>query len=392
MSFTISMNNEKIFTFYNKHKHFNIEKINLFMIDLLENISEGDTSSLQTSLYNEISNLHSEYKKTNEENLNIINKKFSEFKYGYVEDLKLILLNNNTEKIGPIIKEYLENFQEKTKVFFYENQNTVNLSKQFESLKLSINEDMDKQKQLHINLTKLLENMGNSSIKGRISENTVFNILLELSPTAEIDYVGSESGKGDILFKRFNKPIIMIENKDYSRNVNTSEVDKFKRDAENLNCSAILLSQRHGIVEKENYQIEIVNNNIYIYIHNVQYSSEKIKIAIDIVDHFKKEMIVTERNINMDTSTLTSINEDYNKFIKNKLSLVNTIQTFTKNINNHINDLELPNIEKYLANCGCKRETFKEWNCKFCNRIFSTEKGLRNHNRTCKSVNITAEN
>jgi hypothetical protein len=390
MSFTVSMNNEKIFMFYNKHKQFNVEKINLFIIDLLENMQEGDTTSLQTSLYTEISNLHKEYKKSNEANLNIFDKKFAEFKHGYVEDLKLILLNNNTEKIGPIIKEYLENFQEKTKVFFYENQNTSNLSKQFESLKLSINEELNKQKDLHCNLTKLLENMGNSSIKGRISENTVFNILLDLNPTAEIEYVGTESGKGDILFKRFNKPIIMIENKDYARNVNTCEVDKFKRDAENLDCSAILLSQRHGIVEKENYQIEIVNNNIYIYVHNVEYSADKIKIAIDIIDHFKKEMIITDRNINMDTSTLNSINEDYNKFIKNKLVLINTIQLFTKNINTNINELELPNIEKYLADCGCKRETFKEWNCKFCNRIFPTEKGLRNHNRTCKSVKIAA--
>lgn len=374
--------------FYNKHKNFNIEQINLFLIDLLEKTCVEDTSSLQSSLYNEISNLHSEYKKSNEENLNIINKKFSEFKHGYLDDLKLILSNNNTEKIAPIVKEYLDNFQEKTKVFFYENQNTTNLSKQFETLKEVIDQELNKQKQLHCNLTKLLENMGNSSIKGRISENTVFNILLELSPTAEIEYVGSESGKGDILFKRFNKPIIMIENKDYSRNVNTSEIDKFKRDAENLNCSAILLSQRHGIVEKENYQIEIVNNNIYIYVHNVEYSAEKIKIAIDIIDHFKKEMIITERNINMDTSTLKSINEEYNQFIKNKLVLVNTIQTFTKTINNNINDLNLPNIEKYLAFCGCKRETFKEWDCKFCNRTFSTEKGLRNHNRSCNSLKI----
>ena len=126
--------------------------------------------------------------------------------------------------------------------------------------------------------------MGNSSTKGRISENTVFNILLELNPTAEIEYVGNETGKGDILFKRYNRPHIMIENKDYSRNVNKTEVDKFKRDAENLNCSAIMLSQRHGIVEKENYQIEIVNENIYIYVHNVEYSAEKIKIRNDFIN------------------------------------------------------------------------------------------------------------
>jgi len=384
MSFTVSIDNERIFMFYKNHKNFDIEKINLFIIDLLEKSCE-DVPGLQTSLYNEISTMQSEYRKSNEETLNILNKKFAEFKHGYAEDLKNILLNNNTEKIAPLIKEYLDNFQERTKVFFYENQNRDNLLKQFESLKLSIHEELTNQKQIHSNLSKLLENMGNSSLKGRISENTVFNILLELFPTAEIEYVGSDSGRGDILFKRFNKHMIMIENKDYSRNVSTAEITKFERDAENLDCSAILLSQRHGIVEKDNYQIEIIDGNIHVYVHNVQYSAEKIKIAIDIIDHFKKEMIVTEKNINMDSETLKSINEEYNKFIKNKLLLINNVQTFSRNINNNINDLELPNIEKYLSICGCKRETFKEWVCKFCNRIFSTEKGLRNHNRSCKN-------
>ena len=243
------------------------------------------------------------------------------------------------------------------------------------------------QKQLQFSLTKLLENMGNSSAKGRISENTVFNILQEMYPTAEIEYTGTETGKGDILLKRNNKFDIMIENKDYARNVNQKEVDKFKRDAENINCSAILLSQKYGIVEKENYQIEVVNNNIYIYIHNVEYSAEKIKIAIDIIDHFKKEMVITEKNINMDNLTLNSINEEYSQFIVNKLLQINTIEVFNKNIIKTINEMKLPSIEKYLANCGCTRETIKVWNCIFCERIFTTEKGLGNHNRSCKSKN-----
>lgn len=384
MSYVISIDNEKIFKFYENHTNINFEYVNLVIIDLLEKTNMGFPQQLQTSLYQEISNLQAEYVKSKEDNFNMINKNLSEFRHGYLEDMKLILSNNNTEKIAPLVKEYLENFQEKTKLLMYENKSNDLLTKQFEILKISINEELIKQKEIQGSLSKLLENMGNSSAKGRISENTVYNILLELNPTAEIEYVGTDTGKGDILFRRFNKPHIMIENKDYSRNVNKVEIDKFKRDAENLNCSAILLSQRHGIVEKENYQIDIINNNVYIYIHNVEYSSQKIKIAIDIIDHLKKEMIVTEKNINMDAITLKSINEEYNQFIINKLLIVNTIEIFTKTINKNLNEIKLPNIEKYLADCGCSRETFKEWSCKYCNRIFQNQKGLTNHNRTCK--------
>lgn len=379
----MSVNNEKIFTFYDKHKNLNFEEINLSFVELLEKSTVKIPTLSQTDIYKNIADKFAEI--SNKSNVEIV-KKFEEFRNGYIQDLKMILTNNNIEKIGPLVKEHLENFQEKTKIIMYENKNTDTINNQVDIIKNLIIEDISKQNELQGNLKKLLENMGNSSAKGRISENTVYNILLEIYPTADIEYVGTESGKGDIIFKRHNKPIIMIENKDYSRNVNNVEIDKFKRDAENLKSSAILLSQRHGIVDKENFQIDIVNNNVYIYIHNVNYSAEKIKIAIDIIDHIKKEMVITEKNINMDTNTLNSINDDYNLFIKNKIMLLNNIEVFNKNINKSINEIQLPNIAKYLANCGCIRDSFKEWNCKFCDRTFNSEKGLKNHNRTCKNI------
>ena len=392
MSFTLSLDNQKVFQFYDKHKNINFERINVMIVDLLENGNMEVSSSMQSEMYQEIScsvsKLQNEYKLSQDS----LNNKLAEFRYGYMEDLKMILSNNNNEKIAPLIKDYLEHFQERKFGV------TDNLTNQFESLKVSINQELNKlktdnvinnmeQKQLQISLTKLLENMGNSSAKGRISENTVFNVLQELYPMAEIEHVGTEAGMGDILIKRNNKFNIMIENKDYARSVNQKEVDKFKRDAESLNCSAILLSQKHGIVEKENYQIEIINSNVYIYIHNVEYSAEKIKIAINIIDHFKKEMVITEKNINMDSLTLKAINEDYNQFIVNKLLQINTIETFHKKIHDIIHEMKLPSIDKYLSECGCTREIFKEWGCKFCIRTFPTEKGLKNHNRKCKEIN-----
>ena len=88
----------------------------------------------------------------------------------------------------------------------------------------------------------------------------------------------------------------------------------------------------------------------------------------------------------MDTTTLKAINDEYNIFIKNKIIQINTVETFNKTIIKNINEMKLPSIEKYLSNCGCTRETFKEWNCKFCERLFKTEKGLTNHNRSCKKI------
>jgi hypothetical protein len=377
----MSVNNEKIYRFYDNHRNINFEEVNINFIDLLEKTTFAIPKVSQSDLYQNVAEKIAEISTRTAEELD---RKLTDFRKGSIEELKSILANNNNEKIAPMIKEYLDNLQQNTKIIMYENKNTDILSAQFDMLKNVIQEELGKQKEMQCSLTKLLENMGNSATKGRISENNVYGIILNLYPTAEIDYVGNESGMGDIRFKRNNKTDIMIENKDYARNVNTVEIEKFKRDAENINSSAIMLAQRNGIVNKENFEIEIVNNNVYIYVHNVNYSAEKIKIAIDIIDHLKKEMVITDKNINMDQTTLKLINQEYNNFVKNKIVMLNNIELFNKTINKTINELQLPNINKYLANCGCIRESVKEWNCRLCEKAFQSEKGLKNHYRSCK--------
>ena len=95
------------------------------------------------------------------------------------------------------------------------------------------------------NINDLLKKMENSSSKGKISENLLFNVLHSLYPTAQIEFVGTTKETGDIILKRRDKPIILFENKNYDRNVGQEEVKKFLRDIENKNCSGIMLSLIH---------------------------------------------------------------------------------------------------------------------------------------------------
>lgn len=87
--------------------------------------------------------------------------------------------------------------------------------------------------------------------------------------------------------KRKDKPAILFENKNYDRNVGQEEVRKFLRDIEIQNCSGIMLAQHYGITNKSNYEIELHDNNVLVYLHNVEYNADKIKAAVDIIDHFK---------------------------------------------------------------------------------------------------------
>jgi hypothetical protein len=143
------------------------------------------------------------------------------------------------------------------------------------------------QNQLQNTITDLLKKMENSSSKGKISENLLYNIVKPLYPSAEINSVGTTKETGDIMIYRKDKPTILLENKNYDKNVTSDEVKKFIRDIETQNCCGVMLAQHSGIANKENYQIELYKKNVVIYLHNVEYDSDKIKVAIDIIDHFK---------------------------------------------------------------------------------------------------------
>ena len=92
-----------------------------------------------------------------------------------------------------------------------------------------------------------------SSCKGKVSENIVFNILQNLYPSGQIDSVGTQKETGDIILRRLNKPTILIENKNWERNVVQEEVKKFIHDIEQQNCCGLFLSQNCGVATKENF-------------------------------------------------------------------------------------------------------------------------------------------
>jgi hypothetical protein len=69
--------------------------------------------------------------------------------------------------------------------------------------------------------------------KANVSEIAVFNVLTQLYPSAEITHVGQTKETGDIMFSQFNKPQILIENKNHeTKNVPKMDVDKFIRDCQ----------------------------------------------------------------------------------------------------------------------------------------------------------------
>ena len=464
MSHSLTINNKRIFDFYDEHKNLNFENMNLILVEILENLLKNTNPTLDMNvaasllesvkgLQGKINNIEDVMNKNLNDISNVFTLKFIDFKKEYMTDLQLILSNNANEKVAPLIKEYNESLLDKTKIMFGEiiPKNQESLYKSIEgslrTLQESVNKDTNlliksslskevlqdyiskldekfgntllntqnmlntivssseqrldlrlgeikeisstnsnSQSNLYANINELLKKMENSSSKGKISENLLFNVLHSLYPTAQIESVGNIKETGDILIKRRDKPVILFENKNYDRNVGQEEVRKFLRDVETQKCCGIMLAQHYGIANKNNFEIEIHNNNVLIYMHNVEYDSYKIKAAVDIIDHFKICLddleLGTGEHISLDKEFLDDINKEYQNFANNKLTHIKTIKDTQQKLIAQVEDLKIPTLEHYLsrmyASSGAKENT-----CEYCNYVAKNLRALTAHHRGC---------
>lgn len=466
MDYTIAVQNKDIWEFYNSHPNMNFEEMNLIMIDILEQIFEKTNPSLNTniasqlldnmkSLQNQVSNVTEMFSKSQSDMNTNFTLKFMEFKKDYIEDLKMILANNTSDRVAPIIKEYNESLFDKTKNMIHEiipkNQDSLSkdIENSFKSFHSVINHDTNmlmkssitketldtfinsldekfaktilssqnifnslltssenrleskltelrdisksndsSQSALQTNITDLLKKFENSSSKGRISENLLFNVLMSLYPTAEIQSVGTTKETGDIMLIRKDKPVILFENKNYDKNVGQEEIKKFIRDIEMQNCSGIMLSQHTGVVNKDNFEIEMHNGNVLVYMHKVEYDADKIKTAVDIIDNFKSTIENIDQKggdlLSIDKEMLDDINKEYQMFIANKMSHIKTIKDYNQRILAQVDEFKLPNLERYLsklyATTGSKNDV-----CEYCGFVAKNQRSLTAHYRGCSA-------
>ena len=250
------------------------------------------------------------------------------------------------------------------------------------------NSNQSSQQQLQSNISEILKKFENGSTKGNMSENILYNILLSLFPCATIDHVGNELKEtGDIVLIRNNKPKIFIENKDHeSKNVTKQEVDKFIRDCEIQKCSGVMFAQHRGICNKEHFELQIHNGSVLLYVHEVKFDKNIIKTAIEIVEQFKMkfdESVATNNNggHTIEQSIMEEINKEVVIYISQRNSMNKLLKDFSDKMNQSINDLKIPSLEKFLSNKFAKSTIQSESICKYCETHIP--KSVKQHMRHC---------
>jgi hypothetical protein len=209
-------------------------------------------------------------------------------------------------------------------------------------------------------------------------------------PSDEIIKVGTETATCDFRVNRLDttKPAILFENKDYSRSVTTEEIKKFERDVQLQKIHGIFISQESPITFKDNFQIDIINNLIHIYIPNANYEVEKIKIAVDIIDNLSLKLNAMEKETGDEYSIskedITDITEEYRVFGIQKIQMLDTIRMVNKQLVDKLEEIQLPKIKKFLMKLG-NVENDNDFKCTFCNSWSGKNKAsLGAHMRNCK--------
>jgi hypothetical protein len=385
MKIIISANtNERITTLMDKNNTQLIDKTNILLNEIIPKTNDG---------------LFSQF-----------NERINHFQKNIIEETermsqKLSAENNQTNmkcyfdtfetNFNKILTSFQHNLQQP--LHMYINTSEERINKNINNITDITKENMVTQTKLYGELNEFLNKYKIANFKGSYHENQLNVLLNNMFPSGEIVNTTGQKSSGDFMLKRTNKPNIMFENKDYTENVYNAEIVKFIVDIENIKSHGIFLSQHSGIAGKSNYQIDYHKGLILIYVHNVDYSREKIQLAVDIIDNLSSKLEEFGEEESLEThisrDVLESINTEYQEFALKKDSLIGMTKEYCKKSISQLEELKFPSLENYLSNhfASASKISSKlnnQYTCDICEKyICSTKKSLSAHKRGCCKQN-----
>ena len=387
----LQITNRKIISFFEQRPEMDVETTFLKFIDIMEALQENMSKTLTNSNVMEIldnmKTMNMKFDRSQEVSQFNLSKCMNELKHSMNEDIKTLMSINMMEKVEPVLRE---KFKEQHLAFV--NVTFDKITNMFDNKLLNINEISKSNKEIlssqNDKLTNLLNRFENSSNKGKMSENLVLNTLKDLYPNAEIYSVGQTKETCDIMLVRNNKPKILVENKDWRRPVIQEEVKKFMRDIELQKCSGLFLSQNTTITTKDNFEINVHDGNVLVYVHCANNDPEKIKIALDIIDSFSntlkllEEESCSEENMNTISKEVTDhINAEYQNFLSKKNKTIKMAKEFIQTLVKQLDEFSVPSLETYLS--AKYSVSSSKYVCEFCGFIGKSQQSKSAHMRGC---------
>jgi predicted house-cleaning noncanonical NTP pyrophosphatase (MazG superfamily) len=387
----LEVTDNRIKDFYEKNPQIDFQAVNLIFVNLFErlmhNMNETMTESIQSQLVYSMAENHSELSNIKQSivslkdtvtsmDKDVMSKMFSKFtdvKEEYVNDVKQIVQIHTYDKILPMI----------------ENNNHEYLLKSTENNKF--------QDKFINDLSEILNKFHENKSSQQQNDKQLSNIITKLYPTSEVHVPIKNNTTGLIILKRQGKPNLLVENRDTDTNISTDEVQSFATNIDEYNCNGIFISQNSGISTKKNYQIEMHNNNIIVFVHEAQYNPSKIEAAIDIIDQlFNKMRQIKYTGIDdcvIPKDVMDSINNEYQLFLSQKNAVIEVFKESQKKVLAQVDEIRFPSLDKFLSTKYSAPIQKTGLKCDLCKSYSANNlKALAAHKRGCIRKNTIITN
>jgi hypothetical protein len=219
------------------------------------------------------------------------------------------------------------------------NQVSLKNSNKLELIGTQINENLDYVKQ---SIDKLTQYTNKSVTKGFYGEKCVEELISQNFPDYTINNNTHNPHSSDYEVQNYKGQKFLIEVKNYTRNVPTTEVNKFIDDLEKSDIQiGLFLSLNSGICNKKRFMIDsLENNKKIIYLPNIQQETSMIIMAILMAESLNTILLNDCKKIN--ESNLMIIYEEFQLFYQSYNNIIQSIKDTKNNIEKNV--LQLYNV------------------------------------------------
>lgn len=277
------------------------------------------------------------------------------------------LVNINVEQLNDLDRKHLHtlsNFQSN----LLKDLNTTLDSHTIHHKITSINDTLT---MLHNNFT------GNSSQKGKMTENLLYHNLLKAFPDCDVVLTRDQSDSCDIQIKHDEHPTILIDSKHCeASNVRKSDLVKFYEDCELNNSCGILCNAFGGIANRKHFEIDIKDKRVLVFLSNHQFDPVMFQLAARII--YNVHSIIKEQKTDMiqiDNQLYQKLKLEYNFFLQ-------TFQQHLDNIKQNVNalsELTFTQLDHFFKRTALHNDQSKPFSCHLCGTGTATTKALKRH-------------
>ena len=306
-------------------------------------------------------------------------------------------ISNLTEHIDKCsVKEFINHFEIRVAsmlqnmqqpVFTFINASEERITAHINILKSNQCEVTKEHQQLLTSLTDVLVQSQRANSPTFHDSKVMTSVLTELYSSAEI-LQPPDLNDDEIMLKRLRKSNIIVKNFIQDTNIGCDDISLFLQTIDDKSCHGVVLSQLSGISTKKNYQIDIHNNRIVVYVHKVEYSPAKVQIAVDIIDTLLSRLSQyqgkTDNEYLIPKDILDMINNDYQTFLSQKSAIAEVFKENQKKVLSQIDELKLPALDRFLSTKYMAPIPKPGLKCDLCKSYFANNlKALAAHKRGC---------